>query len=46
MYLSTTVSNDFTDMNAALIEALITTARRLEDPLAGQAVPLEPLRLG
>jgi hypothetical protein len=43
LYLTTTVGDDFEDMNAALIENLLATARRLESLLANRPTPLGPL---
>ena len=44
LYLTTTVGDDFEDMNATLIENLLATARRLESLLANRPTPLGPLR--
>lgn len=44
LYLTTTVGDDFEDMNATLIEELLATARRLESLLANRPTPLGPLR--
>ena len=46
LYITTTVGDGFTDMNATLIEALIDTARRLERLLAQQSASLGPRQVG
>lgn len=46
LYLSATVAERFRDSTVEIIEALLTTARRLESLLANQPTPLGPLRLG
>ena len=45
LFLTQTVGDGFEDMTAALVEELLTTARRLESLLANQPTPLGPLRL-
>ncbi len=45
LFLTRTVGDDFEDMNAALIEELLTTARRIESLLANQPTKLGPLRV-
>lgn len=42
LYLTPTVGDGFTDTNAASIESLIDTARRLERLLAGQPATRRP----
>lgn len=45
LFLTRTVGDDFEDLTARNIEALLTTARRLETLLANKPTPLGPLRL-
>ena len=45
LFLTSTVGDDFEDMNAALIEELLATARRLESLLANHPTRLGPLRV-
>jgi hypothetical protein len=45
LFLTSNVGDDFEDMTASNVEALLATARRLESLLANQSTPLGPLRL-
>lgn len=45
LFLTSTVGNDFEDMTARNVEAVLATARRLESLLSNQPTPLGPLRL-
>lgn len=45
LYLTTSVGEDFRDMTAEIVTALLETAHRLESLLANQRVPIGPLRL-
>lgn len=45
LYISADVRSDFTDMNDTLIDAILTTAQRLESLLEGQATRLGRLQV-
>jgi hypothetical protein len=45
LFLTSNVGDDFEDMTASNVEALLATARRLESLVANQSTPLGPLRL-
>jgi hypothetical protein len=45
LFLTRTVGDDFEDMTAKLVEALLATARRLQSLLASQPTPLGPLQI-
>lgn len=45
LFLTRTVGNDFEDMTAGIVEALLATAQRLQSLLANQPTTLGPLQL-